>query len=86
MGELKEIRGCYWMRLSDHVEMVAAAERRQADQPAACPHNGEVWAPEHVSRGQWDPRVPCGQLGQKCPACMHDAMVRLAKALEASRA
>ena len=38
-----------------------------------CPYDGEVWAPEHICAGQWDPRVKCGQLGQLCPMCIRDS-------------
>ena len=44
-----------------------------------CPYQGEVWAPEHIARGEFNPRVPCGQLGQLCPRCVADAQRALAK-------
>lgn len=51
----------------------------------ACPYGGEVWAPEHVTGGQWDPRVKCGELGQLCSSCVRDSNLTLASAILAAR-
>lgn len=48
--------------------------------PRVCPYKGEVWAPEYITGGQWDPRVPCGALGQLCPACVRDGQRSLGRA------
>lgn len=51
----------------------AAIERINKTAKPRCPYQGEVWAPEYITGGQWNPRVPCGELGQLCPACVRDS-------------
>jgi hypothetical protein len=63
------------------------APEPQGDDVAACPYGGEIWAPEHVTGGQWDPRVKCGDLGQLCAKCVRDfaALQERVKDLESQR-